>query len=220
MSAGRKLSAAADIIRDYGWGTFLFRAAPWLVSRRYHVHAGPLSRPVDGGPAREGEFRMEIVRGGDIKEVVGLRPWYYTPRIVAERLEEGHVCFLGWSGGKPVHVRWIFNKSVFLPYLGRSIALGPGEAYSDESFTRPEFRRRGLTHQAFQILMRRLPGLGYRRLIALVVPWNEATRKILETNGIRRVGTCGYEWKGCSRSFFASGSVCEEAGRAIRLLED
>jgi GNAT superfamily N-acetyltransferase len=135
-------------------------------------------------------------------------------------LEEGHACFLGWVGGKPAHVRWIFVKSVFLPYLGRSIALGPGEAYSDESYTRPEFRRRGLARQAIRLLARRLPDLGFRRLIALVVPWNAATARALEENGIRRVGECGYGWKGWTRLFFTSGSVRETEGGAIRVLEE
>lgn len=214
----RKLGVAADILYDYGWRVFLFRAVPWLLRRRYFVYAGRIQRRADDRPA-DTMFRLEAVRKDDVGRVVRMRPDLYNPKSVSARLEQGHLCFLGWRGRMPVHVRWLFTKPIFLPYVGRTLVIKPGEAYSDESYTLRKFRRLGMTGEALGALGRFMDGMEFHRFIALVATWNTITIRLLEAHGLKRVGECGPGIRRASRTFFARGSVREGEGKTICVLE-
>jgi len=214
----QKLGVAADILHDYGWRILLFRVLPWLFHRRYFVYAGRIT-DTDEGPPQHAAYHLETVQGGAADRVVGIRPAFYNPKIVAQRLEQGHLCFLGWMGRTPVHVRWLFTGPVFLPYLGRTIDVRPGEAYSDESYTLRKFRQQGIAHQTIRSLGRFMAERGYHRFIALIASWNTITVRLMTSHGLKRVGECGYGLRWTSRPFYVLGSVREGEGKTIRVLE-
>lgn len=221
MGVRAKLSAASDIVGVYGGRTFLFQAVPWLLRRKYFVYA---CRTPDIGrgasPAPEDAFRLDIVRESDIDLVTRLRPAAYSRRVVADRLAQGHLCFLGRLGPEAVHIRWLYTRPVYLPYLGRTLDLRPGEVYSDEAYILSAYRGRNLYSRTLSLLGSRLTDLGIRRLIVLSASWNRIIIARLEETGLKRVGECGVVRRVWGRRFYALGAAREQGRRAFSVDEE
>lgn len=201
-----KVSAAWDLLREYGPSRFAFRILPWLTRRRYIAFTQSLAdlpAPRDGGPG----LTISLAEPAAAGALARFRPGYYPPALVERRLREGHLCFLVEEGGRLVHVRWFFVGPVFLPYLGRILDIVPGEAYADEAFTPGPDRRRGIHFRAGVLLRHRLREAGFSRYTNLIASWNEAALRTMERLGVAPAGGCGTAGSPGRKRFFVSGGV-------------
>lgn len=166
-----KLYTASDLFKEHGWMRFVGDIIPWLFHRRYIFYSQPIDDPVLLYSCQI-PFRLEQVKEKDFPHLIKLRPGFYDLSLIRKRIKEGHICFLGWSGQKPIHIRWIFVRSLYLPYLHRTLILYPGEVYRDEAFTLPDYRRKGVYSYAGYLMRYALKELGYNRLFCMFASWN------------------------------------------------
>jgi len=73
------------------------------------------------------------------------------------------------------------------PFMGVKVHLAPGEAWVGESYTVPEFRRRGVGAFRSAAMMANLASLGFTRVYASVEDWNAASRGMSAQSGFRYV---------------------------------
>ncbi|UCC39090.1 MAG: hypothetical protein JSV96_14985 [Candidatus Aminicenantes bacterium] len=135
----QKFDIAVDLIREHGWEKFFGQIIPWLICRRYIFFSGPIDKPISFFQA-EIPFRLELAKQTELMYLIKLRPHFYDLGQIQERINQGHLCFLGWSGNEPIHIRWAFVRSRLVPYLHRTICLTPEDVYTDEAYTTPGFR--------------------------------------------------------------------------------
>ncbi len=211
-----KLRNALGLIRDFGPLKFLGVMMPWLMRRRYIFCAQPLQTQ-DFVPASDLSFRLELARERDLPLLMKARPGYYTPAVLERRLREGHLCFLGWTGERLIHIRWFFVRSLYLPYLKKTLLLSPGEIYEDEVFTHPEFRCRGVYSLASYHVRRLLQEMGYNRLTCAFASWNQIPLRVSEKLGLRKVGEGGYWNFLAAQKFFWKGSVRDHGNGQISI---
>ncbi len=146
---------------------------PWLFVRRYLFYSVSLGENAPSPPPVRAplQLRLELLDEGGIPELVSVRPSFYSPSLLEKRMSKGHFCFVGRSGSRLIHVRWIFRTSVYLPYLRRTLVLSPDEAYSDDAYTVPEYRRMGIYSFANFLLRKRLREMGYARYAYAYASW-------------------------------------------------
>lgn len=186
-----KLYTASDLFKEHGWKRFVGEIIPWLFYRRYIFYSQPIDDPVFLYSCQI-PFRLEQVKEKDFPHLIKLRPGFYDISQIRKRIKEGHICFLGWSGQKPIHIRWIFVRSLYLPYLHRTLILYPGEVYRDEAFTLPDYRRKGVYSYAGYLMRQVLKELGYDRLVCMFASWNLSPQSQAERMGLEKVGEGGY----------------------------
>jgi hypothetical protein len=202
-----RLTTVFDVFRQIGAKRFLLEIPPWLVRRRYIFYAGLYTGSPADVVAPQFPYRLDPVLEGDLHQLVALRPDVYTLPQLRARLQQGHLAFVGRSGGTTVHVRWIFVGSVYLPYLSRRLVLAPGEGYLDEVYTVPAWRRRGVETAAAVQMRTALHARGFRRIICAIAEWNRTPQQVGEAQGNERVGSGGY-WDILGyKKFFWDGSV-------------
>ena len=129
------------------------------------------------------------------------------PRVARRRLQSGETCVLCWLNGTLAHYRWEFEKTAEIPLAGARLQLLAGDAFNSESYTVPEFRRRGLQHLTAIAAYRRLRDRGFGRYLALVAPWNRISLQGTLKRGFRVVGSIGCSRLGGRRRYFAAGQA-------------
>ncbi len=117
-----------------------------------------------------------------------MRPYSYDHSILKRRMKEGHLGFIGRSDKKLIHVRWMFRKSVYLPYLQKTLVLSPEEIYADDAYTVPEYRHKGIFAQAGFLLRTRLREMGYRRYSYIYASWQAMAKKPAKHTRPHKVG--------------------------------
>jgi len=166
-----KFLTALDLARNLGWPMFLAKIVPWLFVRRYYICSKSFQDLQPESPPVEVPVRLALATEKDLPAIMGLRPYYYELQALRDRLREGHLCFLGWMGDRLVHIRWIFVKSLHLPYLHRILLLSPGQVLFDEAYTSPEFRARGIFGAAGDFIRLKLRELGYTTGLSALASW-------------------------------------------------
>ncbi len=106
-----------------------------------------------------------------------------------ERLRAGKRCFIGIDSatGKLANYRWIARFTEYIPEIDRYIVLEPGEVYSYDLRTMPDFRRRGIDsytrHETYQCLRDQ----GFSKVCAYVrgdnYPMRKSSRPLLKPVG-------------------------------------
>ena len=114
-----------------------------------------------------------------------------TAEGVRERLERER-CYGAWHNGRLVSTRWIATGTANVEYLGRVLALAPGEAWISETFTDPGYRGHAVSGAAGAALARALADEGIRVQLGGVFPENQLGLRAFEKAGYRPVGTIGY----------------------------
>ena len=71
------------------------------------------------------------------------------------------------------------------PFMGVRVYLAEGETWVGESYTVPEFRRRGVGSFRSAAMMANLASMGVTRVYASVEDWNAASRGMSEQSGFR-----------------------------------
>jgi hypothetical protein len=182
-----KWSVAGDFLSSYGWSRLLRVLLPWLLVRRYYFYAEPLHDIVQVPPA-EIPIRLDLLTEREFPELVSLRPRYYTRSILEGRLKAGHECVVATRAGAVVHVRWLFKRAVYLPYLRRTLTLAPDEVYSDDAYTPPEYRRQGIYTHVNALIRARLREAGYARLTYACASWQGIAERKAGQAGDYKVG--------------------------------
>jgi GNAT superfamily N-acetyltransferase len=198
-----------DLVREYGLAKFAGRIIPWLFVRRYYFFSESLdTAPIV--PLSRASFRFDLLPKKELPVLSVLRPHHDKPSVLQERLKEGHLCFVGRLDGRPIHIRWIFTKSLYVPYLRRTLLLSPGEVYADEAFTLPEFRGRGIFRLAGALLRLKLRELGYRRYTYIYASWQGMARTSMASSKIKPIAEVKMvPWPG-HRKHFWKGSIQDD----------
>jgi hypothetical protein len=109
-------------------------------------------------------------------------------RNIQRRLEQGHRCITSWHDDRIVDAGWTGAGAVFVPYLERFICLAPGDIYSYDAYTLPEYRGYGLYMARNSYTARRNQKEGCERSIALVAPENYTAWLVLTRSGLETIG--------------------------------
>lgn len=186
----RQAAVALDLIRVHGAPKFFVRILPWMIRRRYILYSGSFDTPLP-------DFRADIplkigpARPADLALIARIRPGFFNLDRVRERFDQGHVCFLAWAGDRPVHARWAFGGSVFLPYLSKRLVLGARDIFYDETYTVPSFRHRGVDYQTLRVLLAWFKEKGYARHHCLLTSWDISLHRRASAFCMKRTGEVG-----------------------------
>lgn len=121
---------------------------------------------------------------------------------VRQRLALGQRAFVVWYHGDMVHVGWTATERARIAFLDCEVVLAPDVVYQYESFTAPAWRGQNLAAVRIGEMARYFRSAGYRRLLAVVVPENQAALRPLVKTGYRLIGKMGYIKVGPWRCYF------------------
>lgn len=133
------------------------------------------------------------------------------------RWDEGQLCEVGWVGREAVYYHWLATRPFRDPFLGRTIAPGPGAFFGVEVRTHPRFRRLGIARWVAALTMQQALRRGLRRRVFIVATWNRPSLVLDWGAAVERLGTVGYWNLGVARRYFASGAVRLD-GPVVRIL--
>ena len=224
----KKLSIAADLVRGVGLNKFVREILPWHFSRKYVFYSMGLNPKMESVPLPEStekrqappDFRLELAGLSDLPHILTARPHYYTEEQLKMRFQAGHMCFIGWIKNEPVHLRWHYVHSIYLPYLKRNLMLSERQVWADEGYTRPEYRRRGIFAHAGILITRVLADMNYQRLSCAFASWNKTPLRIDRERGMKPVGEILYRNYLVHHTYRYSGSVKELEGNSIEIEEN
>lgn len=221
IPSGLKIKAlnAKDLLHFYGWKRFLGEILPWHFCRSYVFYSQELSsmggnKPV---PPSLSNFYIKQATENDCAAIMAVRPGYYTPEILKKRFQQGHICFLGWKDDRPIHLRWNFIGSIYLPYLKRTLCLGPGEIWADEAYTAAEFRDHKLFAHTGYLLRRILYDHGFTRVSNAFAAWSLSLHRYSEDIGMRRIAEVRYLNLPGYRKYVWEGEIVDRGDQTIVL---
>ena len=197
---GKTLARAAEILRSEGARVLWYRVLGETVYRRMILFERRLDEPASA-TAGEGEISASLLQPGDIEEYVRFRSGPSQEEVQA-RIQQGQLCFLARWQGALGHAVWAATGSVRVAYLNCGIELTGDEAYIYDSYTAPEFRRRGLTAARADAMLRYFRERSYVRVFSLVMPENPGGIGSTLNAGYRRAGVIGRVEIGGWRRYF------------------
>ena len=168
----RKATVGRDLWRIHGGSKFMRQILPWMLHRRYILFEGSLASGLPEFKPHVPEAHIAAAAPSDLPLILKARPGHYSLRQLEDRLKQGHVCFLSRVGSEAVNIRWAFVGSVYLPYLSRTLILASDEFFSDEIFTVPRWRQRGIDQQAFRFMRTWFRERGFETQHCLVTSWD------------------------------------------------
>lgn len=168
--------------------------------RRLVLLERSLENPIPEIPAVEGAQGVALTPE-DVDAYLQLRP-DQDRALFMRRLAAGHWCFATRQGGRVVSASWLARGVYPIDFLGRSLPLAPDEASVYDLYTAPDQRRRGATDARAVALMRAAHQAGYRRLLAAVLPENEAGLGSPRRFGYHPIGVVGFVGLGRWRRHF------------------
>ena len=127
---------------------------------------------------------------------------------IERRLDAGCVCLMASKQGGMVAGVWAAVGGGDVEYLRCVVRLDPQAVYLHDLYTRPAQRGLGLAPGLIHGMAEHVQGGGYRRLVALVLPENEASLRSLARVGFRCVGRAGYWGFGRLRWLFCTAPGC------------
>ena len=136
-------------------------------------------------PQLDVDFRL--LQPDELGAYATFRP-HVARKKIERRLEQGHLCFTSWHGEKIVDAGWTATGSVAVPYLRRVLCLEPGDVYSYDAYTHPDYRGYGLYMARNSFTARTNQKEGFKRSVALVAPENYTAWVILTRSGLETIG--------------------------------
>jgi GNAT superfamily N-acetyltransferase len=183
--------------------------AAWLLRRREFVAvAWPIPPEPEEGPGRLGA-RSGILDEPGLPAFVAECP-ELTAREIRQRWAAGLECLVLWHEEAIAAYRWDATWAagpLYLPYLGLTVRLAPGDSLVYDTFTRAASRRLRLGAELVNAAVARARGRGVRRCVGLVAAWNRASLGWAEHLGWEVLGTVGYRRVGFRRRYFATGGM-------------
>lgn len=216
LKIASKINTALDIKRELGLKRFIEKIPPWIFHRSFYFFSQSLLEKFTVQSFHL-PFRLEIAAEKDLPYLLEVRPLFYHLADLQERLKEGHFCFLGWVDARPVHIRWVFQRSVHLPYLRKTVLLSPEEVFCDEVYTKPEYRRQGFYSYSGYLMRLVLQDMGYHRFLCAFASWNEISQNASKKLGMKKIGGGGY-WNILGiRNYDWEGSVQDRSDGKISI---
>jgi GNAT superfamily N-acetyltransferase len=186
-SPRRALARALSVLRDEGLRSLWFKVLGETLYRRLRLVE---LRPEDAVQTASLSLEFGFLEPSDAADYLRLRPGGDVATI-RQRLARER-CFGAWHQGTLVSTRWVTAGSVYVDYLGRTVALRPGEVWISDTFTDPAYRGRDVSPAAGAALARWLVEEGVHAQLAGVLPENPLGVRAYEQAGYRPVGTIGY----------------------------
>jgi hypothetical protein len=188
----------------------------WAVRPRYLVLTRSLDGPLPPVPPRP-DLRCSTLTEADVPSLTAVDPGLDIAEI-RRRLDEGQACHLYWIGESLAHYRWEATRLAYLPYLGLTLRLLPGDMCSTWTFTAPAFRGAGLMTVTSPASLHRMHAQGARRAVSVVAWWNTPSMRVTrQTAGRAVVGAVGCWRIGRWRRYFAEGAVRLDGHRAFHI---
>jgi GNAT superfamily N-acetyltransferase len=132
-----------------------------------------------------------LLQEQEVDEYSSFYPWT-SPSEALKRLGEGQLCFVARYDGRLVAADWASTVSTYSRYLHRTFPLQPGDVYTYEIYTLPDFRRQRIATAIKVEILRHFRGLGCSRFLNLISPDNHASLHNNEKLGYRQVGLMEY----------------------------
>ena len=186
-----RLRSAADTARLTGLAGFATRVLPWSLAREYSIYRQDLDRIIEVPPPTVPCLIRQAGRE-DIPNILSLRRGYYSHSLLEKRFEAGHLAFIGCSGDRPVYCQWAITGTAEVPYLHGRLVLGRDEAFSDEIFVHPAYRRSGIYINGSVYIREALREKGFRTLYSAVASWNDVPRKVMVKMGMTEIARLRY----------------------------
>ena len=183
----RKAPARArEILRHHGVKSLWFRALDKAGYRRVILFERLLDEPI---PEMVSAIPVttSLLKTDEIAEYLPLRPGQ-TAQETLERLKKGHKCFVLRSSNVIAHACWAGIGTARMEYLDCEVRLADTTGYLYGSFTAGQFRKLNLATVAYLEMARHFRDLGFRRLVAVVVPHNRAALGPVRKAGYHRLG--------------------------------
>lgn len=159
------------------------------VHRRMFLMLRSLDDPIPD-PAPSGAFEIREMTETDREGYLAMLP---DRRPVFEaRLQAGARCFLAWDDARIAHGYWMAANRVRIDYLARDLVLAPGDIYTYDSYSPPDYRGRGLAQAVGLEVMRLARAEGSRRAWCLPAVENQGGIRPVEAIGYRRAATVHY----------------------------
>lgn len=181
---------AWEVLREEGLRSLWFHILGETVYRRMVLFERPLSDPIPSAVAAV-PVEISLLQPSEAGEYVAFHPGLDAAEVRG-RLDRGGKCFIARHQGSIVNACWSAEGSVCIDYLGCNLQLTPGEVYVYNNYTDPRFRSRNIAIVRAIEMLRHFRALGYRRLVAVVVPENKAAFRSPEKAGYRQIGVIGY----------------------------
>ncbi len=166
------LLRAVDLVRRRGLAHVLWRGARRLSAPLIDVCAvtcfvHELDREA---PRPNGGVLVRLATPADLPLVLEASDPRRTAAAVERRLERGDRCFLALdAAGRAVHSRWLSTERAYIPELRMDMALGPGEAYFYDGYTRVDQRGRGVDAAVRCFIFAWLRAAGFARAYSYVL---------------------------------------------------
>jgi GNAT superfamily N-acetyltransferase len=214
-----RLTRAANLLGAFGVGRSFTLLPRWLVLRREFI---AVARPI---PARAREIpalagvQCRMLGEAELPAFAAGCP-ELTVGEVRRRWAAGLECLVLWRGPAIAAYRWDVTAAVgalYLPYLGTTARLAPGDVLAYDPRTLPASRRPHLGAELVATAVERARTRGDRRYVSLIAAWNHASLRWAEHLGWERVGSVGYRRVGLRRRYFATGAMAL-IGREVRFL--
>jgi len=137
------------------------------------------------------DVRFGVLQPNDIDAYLRFR--CNTQRSTVERrLLHGDRCYVTWYEKEIVDACWTATGMIYVPYIRRYLRIPPGDVYSFDSYTAPEFRGRGIYMARNSYTAREHQSQGLSRSIALVAFENYSAWLILTRSGLETLGAYHY----------------------------
>jgi GNAT superfamily N-acetyltransferase len=159
-----------QVLRDEGVRGFCLKALAATVYRQIYLLECDLHQPI-----AKVEPAIPVVIGPldptAIDDCLELCP-HVSRETLEERFAAGHVCFGGRWQGRLVYTNWFAPRGAWLNWVRQQIECEPGEAYTYDAFTHPEFRGKQIAPAGSAHLLHYAKAAGYHRVIRATLTWN------------------------------------------------
>jgi hypothetical protein len=186
----QKLSRAVEVLQKEGIKSFWFKLLSEIGYRRVFWLKRSLEGPIPNVKPRL-HVAISLLKKTEVNEYVGFRT-ELDSSYVASRLDAGHWCFVARYKGKLISATWATTNQTSSSFLAREIRLKPGEVYTYDSFTSPDFRGLSVSPTVKVAMMRYFRDTGYRQMICWVLPENNPSLNALQRVGFRSFGMMGH----------------------------
>jgi hypothetical protein len=186
------LTTARALIRQWGFFPFLYdcamsRLRPWLTLCQVEV------RPLHEHTKVElpDSWQVRIASADELIEAAADPVNDLNPDWVRKAHQRGEICVAVFDGHQIASYVW----RAFAPSpheKGLWVHFDPNYPYSFKAYTRPDYRRRRLQHQASLYLDRWLLERGFTHCISYIETHNYPSLASSKKRGNRRIGLAGY----------------------------